>query len=100
MAGTDASEAAGAPRFVNPPRNLFAPPPPPPPAPPPPTPRNTLFGIVTGARWRAPANPAPEPAPRAEPSLHGHAEPVPSVGLAQPEEMGLDIPTFLRRQSS
>ncbi len=65
-----------------------------------PPPRNSLFGIVTGAiRGRAAAAPAPE-APRSEPSFNGHAEPSASVRPAQTEEMGLDIPAFLRRQSS
>ena len=65
-------------------------------------PRNSLFGIVTGAiRGRAlPAAPqAPETA-RSEPSLNGHADPAASVKPALTEEMGLDIPAFLRRQSS
>ncbi len=64
------------------------------------TPRGSLFGIVTGAiRGRvAPAH-APE-ASRAEPSLNTQAEPTPTVRPVQTDEMGLDIPTFLRRQSS
>ena len=63
-------------------------------------PRNSLFGIVTGAiRGRAAPAPVPEPQ-RSEPSLNGHAEPAPTVRQAQTEEMGLDIPAFLRRQSS
>ena len=63
-------------------------------------PRNSLFGIVTGAiRGRAAPAPAPEPQ-RAEPSLNGHSEPAPTVRQAQTDEMGLDIPAFLRRQSS
>ena len=67
---------------------------------PPPAPRASLFGIVTGAiRGRA-AAPAPEPV-RAEPLFtNGAAEPTPSVRPAATEEMGLDIPAFLRRQSS
>ncbi len=66
----------------------------------PPPPRNSLFGIVTGAiRGRGAAAPAPEPQ-RAEPSLNGHAEGAASVRPAQTDEMGLDIPAFLRRQSS
>jgi cell division protein FtsZ len=60
--------------------------------------RPSLFGIVTGALRRAPAPaeveapapymPEPEPAPR------------PSLRPAQTEDAGLDIPAFLRRQSS
>ncbi len=68
---------------------------------PPPTPRNSLFGIVTGAiRGRA-APPAPETV-RAEPlfSSAPAAEASASVRPAATEEMGLDIPAFLRRQSS
>jgi cell division protein FtsZ len=67
---------------------------------PPPAPRNSLFGIVTGAiRGRAAPAPLAE-APRSEPSMNGHAAPGVSVRQAQTEEMGLDIPAFLRRQSS
>ncbi len=67
---------------------------------PPVAPRGSLFGIVTGAiRGRAPAPAAPEAA-RSEPLLTGQAEPAASVRPAQTDEMGLDIPAFLRRQSS
>ncbi len=63
-------------------------------------PRNSLFGIVTGAiRGRAAPAAAPEH-PRAEPSMSGPAEVTASVRPAVTEEMGLDIPAFLRRQSS
>lgn len=63
-------------------------------------PRNSLFGIVTGA-IRGRAAPAPQPeAARSEPALPQQAEPAPSVRPAATEEMGLDIPAFLRRQSS
>ncbi len=63
-------------------------------------PRSSLFGIVTGAiRNRVAATQVPE-APRAEPSLANAAEPSPTVRPVQTEEMGLEIPTFLRRQSS
>lgn len=63
-------------------------------------PRNSLFNIVTrGMRNRPATPPAPE-LPRTEPSLNGHAEPAAQVRPAQSEEMGLDIPAFLRRQSS
>ncbi len=61
-------------------------------------PRNSLFGIVTGA-IRGRSAPAPVEPQRAEPSFNGHAEGA-SVRPAQTEEMGLDIPAFLRRQSS
>jgi cell division protein FtsZ len=70
------------------------------PAPPPAAPRNSLFGIVTGAiRGRGAPAAAPE-APRAEPLMHTQPEPRASVRQAPTEEMGLDIPAFLRRQSS
>jgi cell division protein FtsZ len=63
-------------------------------------PRNSLFGIVTGAiRGRAAPAAAPEQL-RAEPSMNGHGEVTASVRPAATEEMGLDIPAFLRRQSS
>jgi cell division protein FtsZ len=66
-------------------------------------PRNSLFGIVTGAiRGRsnaAPPPPAQEPQ-RAEPLLSARVEGTPSVRQVQTEEMGLEIPAFLRRQSS
>jgi cell division protein FtsZ len=81
------------------PRGLFAAEPAAAPAAPPAA-RNSLFGIVTGAiRGRGPAPQAAE-APRAEPQMAAHAEPAPAVRPAQTEEMGLDIPAFLRRQSS
>ena len=65
-----------------------------------PAPRNSLFGIVTGAiRGKPAAAPALDPA-RSEPSLPNQSEAAPSVRPAQTEEMGLDIPAFLRRQSS
>jgi cell division protein FtsZ len=72
------------------------------PPPPPPAPRNSLFGIVTGAiRGRsAPAAAPAEPQPRSEPMMNGHGEARASVRPAPTEEMGLDIPAFLRRQSS
>ncbi len=41
-----------------------------------------------------------EPAPRAEPALAPRAEPAASVRPIASEEMGLEIPAFLRRQSS
>ena len=54
-----------------------------------------LFGQVTGLATmkREPSAPAPT-APRAEPALPTATRP------AQPDESGLDIPTFLRRQSN
>ncbi len=65
-----------------------------------PPPRNSLFGIVTGAiRGRNQAAALAPEASRAEPSLNGH-DLAASVRPAQTEEMGLDIPAFLRRQSS
>ena len=66
-------------------------------------PRSSLFGIVTGALRRSPP-PSPDATRTEPPSLH--AEPQAEVQApprAQPtptEEAGLDIPAFLRRQSS
>ncbi len=90
-----------APRPASPARGLFTEPGSPPPAAvPAAAPRNSLFGIVTGAiRGKPAAVQAPEPH-RAEPALPSQMEPAPSVRPAQAEEMGLDIPAFLRRQSS
>jgi cell division protein FtsZ len=88
--------------------------------------RKSLFGIVTGAirgggaapsqagpsqagtsqagkRQAAPGpGPMPQPAARAEPTLaDARPEPArPSVRPAAGDEMGIDIPAFLRRQSS
>ncbi|GBQ31983.1 cell division protein FtsZ [Gluconacetobacter azotocaptans] len=56
---------------------------------------NSLFNIVTGVLRRG-GPPAPE-APRAEPALPEH-EPAPAVRQATADEVGLDIPAFLRRQ--
>jgi cell division protein FtsZ len=70
---------------------------------PPPPPRRSLFGIVTGAiRGTLPTAPAtPVAQPRAEPSIEevqpARANVRPAVGG---EEFGIDIPAFLRRQSS
>jgi cell division protein FtsZ len=71
-----------------------------------PSPRRTLFGIVTGAIRGTPVPPpAVEPAPtvqRQDPSAHAErpeatrANVRPTAG----DEMGIDIPAFLRRQSS
>ena len=64
----------------------------------------SLFGIVTGALRGRPA-PAPQaPAPqasvtRAEPTIH-EQEPSATVRPAATDEVGLDIPAFLRRQSN
>ncbi|MGI4976144.1 MAG: cell division protein FtsZ [Janthinobacterium lividum] len=64
-----------------------------------PAPRSSLFGIVTGAiRSRLPAA-APESA-RSEPAAPAVSAPAASVRPAVTEEMGLDIPAFLRRQTS
>ncbi len=68
--------------------------------------RKSLFGIVTGAiRGSLPATQASAPAQpvRSEPSLHEamHDAPVrPNVRQAGGEDMGIDIPAFLRRQTS
>ncbi len=70
--------------------------------------RNSLFQKVTGA-LRTAAAPAPDAPPRAEPALGpnqgnsqaaARAEPAASVRPIAGEEMGLEIPAFLRRQSS
>ncbi len=60
--------------------------------------RNSLFQKVTGA-LRPMVAPA-EPTPRAEPALAPRAEPAASVRPIASEEMGFEIPAFLRRQSS
>jgi cell division protein FtsZ len=68
--------------------------------------RKSLFGIVTGAiRGSLPATAAGAPAQqvRAEPSLHEamHDAPArPNVRQTAGEDMGIDIPAFLRRQTS
>ena len=69
-----------------------------------PAPARSLFGIVTGALRGRPAPSAPpasssQPTLRTEPAL---VEPEPSVSVrpAATDEVGLDIPAFLRRQSS
>jgi cell division protein FtsZ len=69
-------------------------------------PRPSLFSQVTGVlRRRLPTAPPPQPeaAPvRSEPALHDpRPEPTrASVRQTAGEEVGLDIPAFLRRQSS
>ncbi len=61
--------------------------------------RGSLFGIVTGAiRGRSSAPAAIPDAPRSEPSMAGQGEATPV--RPSPTEEGLDIPAFLRRQSS
>jgi cell division protein FtsZ len=73
---------------------------------PPQPPRRSIFNIVTGAlRGNLPATPASVPVQpaRAEPSLHDVAQEAPARANVRPtagEEMGIDIPAFLRRQSS
>ena len=68
--------------------------------------RKSLFGIVTGAiRGSLPATQAGAPAQpvRAEPSMHEamHEAPVrANVRQTAGEDMGIDIPAFLRRQTS
>ena len=69
-------------------------------------PRRSIFNIVTGAiRGNLPATPVTPPAQpaRAEPSLHDVPREAPAranVRQTAGEEMGIDIPAFLRRQSS
>jgi hypothetical protein len=77
-----------------------------PPAAPPP-PRVSLFGRVTGAirgqQHAEPPAPSPQqPAYRAEPAQHDpRAEPArASVRQASADDGAIDIPAFLRRQSS
>jgi cell division protein FtsZ len=66
----------------------------------PPPPRKTLFGIVTGAIRGTPLPPTPA-APQPTRPESGQAEPArANVRPANGEEMGIDIPAFLRRQSS
>ena len=74
-----------------------------PPAPPPA--RKSLFGIVTGAIRGNHAQPAPQQAPPDAPAEPSHyearGEPArANVRQAAGEEMHIDIPAFLRRQSS
>jgi cell division protein FtsZ len=75
-------------------------------APPPmhPAPRRSLFGIVTGAMRGGHAEPPPPPQPQAqlEPSAYdARGEQVrANVRQAAGEDMHIDIPAFLRRQSS
>jgi cell division protein FtsZ len=69
-------------------------------------PRRSIFNIVTGAiRGSLPAAPVSVPVQpaRAEPSLHDAPRETPVRANVRPtagEEMGIDIPAFLRRQSS
>ena len=74
-------------------------------APSPEAPRHSLFGNVTGLlrRRAAPAGasqPAAPEAIRRDPVAEPRPEPRPSVHPVGGEDMGLEIPTFLRRQSS
>jgi cell division protein FtsZ len=68
--------------------------------------RPSLFSTMTGAFRRqkhAPAMPAESPPPRAEPAMQqptGVEPPRASVRQTGGDEVGLDIPAFLRRQSS
>ena len=67
---------------------------------PPPAPRKSLFGIVTGAiRGHVATEPAPEAVP-ARSETQQYAEPVRAqVRPTATDEIGMDIPAFLRRQS-
>jgi hypothetical protein len=67
--------------------------------------RPSLFGTVTGVLLRrraATSQHAEPPTARVEPvSAESRAEPSPAtVRPVAGEEMGIEIPTFLRRQSS
>ncbi|MBF0354462.1 MAG: cell division protein FtsZ [Alphaproteobacteria bacterium] len=67
----------------------------------------SLFGLVTGAVKRTPAQPAPAPAPApqmgliqtSQPRLGG-LDPQDRPALSKGDEDALDIPTFLRRQAN
>jgi cell division protein FtsZ len=71
-----------------------------------PAPRKSLFGIVTGAIRGHAVEPAPAPEPAVQ-QEQGYAEPPqPRQEAARPasrpaggEELGIEIPAFLRRQS-
>ena len=98
------------PRVATARNSLFADPPKAEPAAP--APRRSLFGIVTGAfRGTGQAQQAPSPQPpsvqpqmaqRGEPSLHDSHRDYAHDSLRAPsdEELGIEIPTFLRRQVS
>ena len=75
--------------FSEPPRQPVA-------EPPAPQPTRSLFGIVTGALRGRPAPVASAPPVRTDPTMEQEAIVRPAVA----EEVGLDIPAFLRRQSS
>ncbi len=62
-------------------------------------PRNSLFGIVTGAIRRSIPS-APAAAPAAPVAAAAPQPPAPQARPAATDEMGLDIPAFLRRQPS
>ena len=82
-------------------RGLFAEPSHPAPTPAPAAPRNSLFSLVTGAMRSRTAHPAAVEPQRSEPAMPHYADDTaPVVSQPQTEEMGLDIPAFLRRQSS
>jgi cell division protein FtsZ len=65
--------------------------------------RKSLFGIVTGAiRGHAHAEPAPQPEPQPAATAYAEPRPEPARAAQRPaggEEMGIEIPAFLRRQS-
>ncbi|WP_419728475.1 cell division protein FtsZ [Lichenicola sp.] len=77
--------------FSEPPRNAVEPAAP--------APSRSLFGIVTGALRGRSAQPAQGTPTRSEPTVT-EATPSATVRPAAGEEVGLDIPAFLRRQSS
>ena len=79
------------------PAGLFAPAPQHRPAPPAAPARSSLFNIVTDVFRRAP--PQPPLMPHSEPRP-ASPEPRAAVRLTSPEEGAMDIPAFLRRQSS
>ncbi|NPD65992.1 cell division protein FtsZ [Lichenicola cladoniae] len=84
-------------RPASPRSGLFSEPPRQAPEPVVPAPSRSLFGIVTGALRGRAAQPAPML--RSEPSV-SEPEPSATVRPAAGEEVGLDIPAFLRRQSN
>ena len=74
--------------------------------PPPPTVRRSLFGIVTGAirgSLPMPQSAAPVQTARVDPPLHEAPRETAARATVRPaggEEIGIEIPAFLRRQSS
>jgi cell division protein FtsZ len=85
-----------------PPRGLFAEPQPAAraPAPAPMPPKRSLFGIVTGAFGRSPPEPPLMPTSQRRDAYEQPEPPRAAVRQTSPEEAAMEIPAFLRRQSS